>query len=440
MTYRPNYVPKNKRKLNYKVIVPLVVLFALSVYFIGNIFFQSKEPAVKGFAICDMNDYNSRKLIRERQTHYESLGFLPVRDYGVYGESLSLYENAYTYTSVDPMIGRTLTLTNLCDSKQENTFLLSAELDMRILMESLSDGFYEIDVLADLKHYALVSEGIINDSFSTVSKDGKVKQVTVHADASLFDLDDDKVLSKNYVFLEVKTVDATANEFDIIIDPNGGSLLSNGNIDLGSQHNGLVEMDEMYTAAEGIKAILESYGLRVHVARDNTTPKNIYGAEGRISDAYKYNAKYYIQLSFETSGSSMDKGIMSLYSSYASNRFSTNIVKSLTSKTTLQTTPYNDGSNMNGVYQTGKSAGYDYNDLVRETGGKFTGAGYAESYFNGIHDFAKDSRRSMYGITLLYGYMTDSKDFEVWNNEKEAIIKATAEGILAQLNIKLQGE
>ncbi|AMC93059.1 hypothetical protein AOC36_03425 [Erysipelothrix larvae] len=436
MMYRPNYVPKQKKKLNYKVVVPLVVLFALGMYIIVATLIKNETPQETGYAICGLNDYDSRKLLEKRQEEVlKNMETLPMNDYGVYGESLTLYQNAFSFNTADPMIGRTVTLTNLCKPQEQFTFLFGSNLDMRIPLDTLPEGFYDVDVLADLKHYALVSDATLTDTFSTVVRDGLVNNATIHATQDLFDIGEEKVLNKNYVFLEVKSAQPAEEEYDIVLDPAGGSIQYNGTSDPGNTYGEFIERDEMYTAAVEIKSILESHGLRVLIARDNITPVNVFGAGGRIYDAYNFKAKYYIQLQLGTSGSSMDRGMMSLFSNHASNRLSTSIVNSLLRSTSLQTTPYDDGDNINGVFRTSSLSGFDYNDVVRETGGKFTGSGLLDEDFSELQGFAKDFRNGMYGITLLYGYLTDGDDYHVWSTEKDKIIEATAQGILDQLNI-----
>ena len=61
-----------------------------------------------------------------------------------------------------------------------------------------------------------------------------------------------------------------------------------------------------------------------------------------------------------------------------------------------------------------------------------TGAGQLEGY----PTVYNQSKRGMYSIDILYGYMTDHDDLSTWVEDIDQIAKQTAEGILSQLGIK----
>lgn len=437
MSYRPNYVPR-KSRLNYKIVVPLVVLFLLSAYVVYTVFFEKPQEDESGFTICGMNRYETRQFLKERQAVYEEKEKLVFEDYGMYGEALSFYEASYNSKQPDKMLGKTVFLTNLCskDLQGQHTYLMGKELDTRIYIGNLENGIYEIDILEDIEYSRLISNTVVDETFYSVKRDGSIKRVRLVSDKTLFDIETDKVLKEHYAYLIVDTVEDN-NEIDVVIDPQGGSLYDNGSINYGHTYKNMSEFNELYAIALKIKSELEQHGLRVAITRDNQTGINVFGENGRIHNAYKNGAKYYIQLRLETSASQMDRGLLALYSNFSTNRFANNLIKSLTLQTSMQVTPYIDGDNMPGVFQTQLNDGLDYSDIIRETGGKFTGAA-TKTVYDTLMGFAKDERHGMQAVTLLYGYMTNEKDLSVWNTQQEALSKATAEGILNHLRISIK--
>lgn len=437
MSYRPNYVPK-KRRLNYKIVVPLVVLFLLLAYVVHSVFFAKQQEDETGFVMCGMSRYETRQFLKERQAIYEEKGTTTFEDYGMYGESLSFYETIYNSKQPDKMLGKTVFLTNLCskDLQGQHTYLMGKELDTRIYIGNLEDGVYEVDLLEDIEYSRLMSNSVVDETFYSVRRDGFIKRVRLVSDKTLFDVETDKVLKEHYTYLIVDTIEDN-NEVDVVIDPQGGTLYDNGTVNYGHTYKNMNEYNELYTMALKVKSELERHGLRVAITRDNQSGINAFGEGGRIHNAYKSGAKYYVQLRLETSGSQMDRGLLALYSNFSTNRFANNLIKSLTSHTSMQVTPYIDGDNMAGVFQTQFSDGLDYSDIIRETGGKFTGAA-TKNIYDTLMSFAKEERHGMQTVSLLYGYMTNEKDLDVWNSQQDALGKATAEGILNHLRISIK--
>ncbi len=66
MQFKPSYIPKNKRKVNYKIVVPFIVVLALGFYVLLDKFVPDiKED--KTYLICNLNANESNNLIKERK-------------------------------------------------------------------------------------------------------------------------------------------------------------------------------------------------------------------------------------------------------------------------------------------------------------------------------------------------------------------------------------
>lgn len=435
MDYRGNYVPKKHGKLGYRIVVPFLLLLLAGCLMIYTFYKPSQQEVDTSLNVCKMNHRETRSLITrlEKERSEEGTESLVFSDYGQYGETLGFYQNQYKPGTRDPFNGKTVFLNNVC-SDEESTYLMGVDLDSKIPLEFLEDGFYEVELLSGLTRSRLVSEEKIDDTVYTISRNGRSKKIRIFANSALFDFEEHKILNENVLYLEVSS-DDEHEKYDIAIDPSGLTLYNDGVTNYGNQYNGVVEADEMYDVALKLKEKLEAKGLRVLVLRDNETPINVFGEDGRIAKGYEADAKYYIQLNLLYSGYKSDVGATMIYSNFSSNRIATSIMKALNEQTSLKASNYSSGHNIDGVYRTQLVDNLDLMNIIRETGGKFTGAGINED-FKELNGFAKDIRKGMQTVVVEYGYLNDDETFATWKNEKEAIIEATYEGILSGLGIE----
>lgn len=432
MSYKGNYVPRSRRKLNYKTVVPFLLIVALGITALYLTTRKNEEDVVTGFTLCNLTPQQSYDLVAEQA--YSDV--LTIHDYAQYGESLGLYRETYQLGQRDYLDGKTIFLKNLCTGT-ESVYMMNVSLDEKLPIQDLEKGFYIMEVLDGLNRYRLVSDTVMDETFSTISRNGYTQTARLLANSALFDTDHFPQLDHNFVFLDVDSKPTPDDQVDIVLDPYGMYYEWDGSPNPGATYQGLVEADEMYDAAESIKAQLEAYGLKVAIIRGEDEVMNVHGVDGRLQRAYNYEAKYYIQLRFMVSGFETDKGTTLIYSSYASNRLSTYIMKQLVSDTTLVPSTFTSASNIEGVYRSSRiESMYDYNALLRESGGLLTGAGRYNETYQELNAFAKDIRRGMNTVVLEYGYMSDAAAYQTWINEKEAIINATAEGILKSLGMK----
>lgn len=434
------YIPK-KRKVNYKIVVPFVLVLLLALPYLISKFEPAVDPKDQTYTFCGFSTRESDEILEKSQKEASKLETVEVRDYGIYGETLNIYHEKYAPGNIDLFSGNTIFLKNLCQTsvEEKQPFLLSNKLDVGIDIMTLADGLYELEVLSDFKFKRLETESPIDDTFYSAKRGDVIKEIRILSDKDVFNKNrtEDKVL-KNYLYFEVTTTEDN-DDIDVVINPARMTTNDNGTIDYGHYYNDLEEATETYNMAVKIKKELEKHGVRIAILRDNETPSNNYSSNGRLKKAYDMNAKYMINLRFESSGSQMDHGVVALYSNFVSNRFAANVTKKLVDETSLTPSPYSEGSNATGVFETGMVQGLDLNDIIRESGGSLTGAGTLNE-FSELTSFAKDYNRGINTIDLLYGYMTHPNDSKTWIEENDLIAEKTAQGILVQLGLFKSGE
>ncbi|WP_323611272.1 N-acetylmuramoyl-L-alanine amidase [Erysipelothrix enhydrae] len=428
MDFKSKYVPKERKRVNYKIVVPFILLLGLLFYAVYDLYKPTNQETDNHFSICRTDFIQTQELL----SNLEHQPPIDLNDYGIYGQTLGLYNKPYTIHEQDPFDGKTVFLNNLCKN-EESVYMMNVDLDNKIPMEMLEDGFYQIKILEGLKQLSLRTDNKIDDVFYSVSKDGYSKKIRMIADMDLFNDDSKKVMNDNYVFLEVSSVETPKDNIDIVIDPVGLVEDENGNIDYGGQRSDIIESKEMYRTAEGIKTQLEAKGLTVMIARDDSKPKSLNGSDGRLKSAYDVGAKYYIQLRFPNSSYEGDKGTTIMYSNFTSNKLATNIMKNIMNATSLKPSIWSSGRSMDGVYHPEQIEGYDSIDSIREAGGRFTGAGTMDETYRELNQFASKSNKGMQSIVIEYGFMNDDRTFNTWKQEHSKIVDATVSGILAEL-------
>lgn len=427
--YKGSYIPK-ERKTGYKIVVPFLLLMAVVIFMVYQKYNPQEKLEDNAITMCRMSAQKTRNVIKKIKVE-ETTTF---SDYGQYGETLGIYQEPYEIGKKDPFVGKTFYLRNLC-SKDEYSFLMGIDLDAKIPIELLDNGFYEVEILSGLTRQRLVSSEVINHQFTSMIRNDEQKEINFYADKLLFDTEDEQgILDDNYLFIEVKSIESDPEVYDVILDPGAFKIKENGKIDHGYHRKELTESKEMFDLAVGVQKILSDKGLRVKVIRDNIKPINTYGTGGRVENAYNLKAKYYFDFNLYFSFYKPDSGMTILYSNYASNHIANSLMNSLNSKTDLPASNFTSKNNIQGVYKPKTVEGLDNRDIIRETGGRFLGAGQLKDFAQ-LNSFAKDVRNTMQTVSIDYGYINDDFTYDTWVNQKEAIIEATAEGILKGLRI-----
>ena len=240
------YAPKQKRKIRWKLVIPLLLLIALILYAIVTVLLPDTDDE-HGYTICGLNEEESAKLLNKQNAQiYE------IQDYTYYGESLGLYTDTYDTESNDELVGKTLQLHNLCNDKVA-TMTIDADVDLKISLSDLEPGFYEITVIDDLVEKQLVyKETLESEPFTTIRRNKQVKHATLIANKDLLQ---DKGIhwKENYLYLQVESGKPDEDVVDVDLDPYGMNTDFQYVPDEGSSGHGLKEYKETYEAAQIIK-------------------------------------------------------------------------------------------------------------------------------------------------------------------------------------------
>lgn len=422
MTFRGNYVPKRK-KVNYKRVVPFVIVLGICVgiglgYYLKN----NKKEVPSGFTFCNMTDSQSQQKVI--QSNGEAS--INLYDTGFFGDSLSFYERPYSVESPDPMRGKTIFLDNLCSNDPTQVYLLGDGLDAQIPIQNLEPGFYEIRTLEGFDRVRLTSETLLDKTYYSSTLNNERTKVKVIANKNLFNREGLEPLDKQYVYLEVIKVQSEDDAVDIVIDPNGLYDDGTGYITPGIVVGEMRESDIMYNLAQEIVTKLNYLGYRASLSRTDTLPINTHGENGRIHEAYLKEASYYIQLKmlFDTRPST--SGATVIYSNFSSNRFAKTLRDAL-SKTPLPL--YDFGVGETGIAKTGLYNDLDFNAVIRETGGKYTGAGVVNETYAALNQFAIGSERGMQSLVVEVGYLSNPETQTILKEKSSEIVDAFVEAI-----------
>lgn len=423
------YAPKQKRKIRWKLVIPLLLLIALILYAIITVLLPDTDDE-QGYTICGLNEEKSAQLLNKQNAQiYE------IQDYTYYGESLGLYTDTYDTESNDELVGKTLQLHNLCNDKVA-TMTIDADVDLKISLSDLEPGFYEITVIDDLVEKQLVyKETLESEPFTTIRRNKQVKHATLIANKDLLK---DKGIhwKENYLYLQVESGKPDEDVVDVYLDPYGMNTDFQYVPDEGSSGHGLKEYKETYEAAQIIKKQLESYGLKVEISRADVdeTAAPAYGEDGRFAQAYESGARYYISLRMNQSEMNLG-GVEIWHSAHASSVLGRQIMYGLEKNLGMKASTYvnPDGSGVGPSYVDKQY--FDNNIYLRETGGRATFAAMYSELSREENASFKDAN-GMHALEIDFGYVTNSEDAAFWKAHKEEIAKQVADSFAEARGLK----
>lgn len=429
------YEPRQKSKFkDWKFLIPVFAIILIVMYLVIGFLLPSKDEVNK-FTVCGLN---GEETVKKLSKTYDDV--LMVKDYFYYGESLNLYEDMYGPEIKDTLSGKTVELKNICNNKTIS-MTIENKVDQKIILDDIEPGFYEVYIVENLVSKRVAFDKPLKENtFTTAQRNGKVNRISLIADKNLLK-DDQKSFDYNYLFLQVRSEKASADEVDVMIDPYGMNTDYDWMPDEGIKANGLIENDELFEAAEILKKELEDkYGLRVGITKEfKDEIGRAYGDDGRIAKGYKQNAKYYIFLKFDNDVNKDMHGILVSHSHYVSNLLARNIAYGLEKELnmTLSAQYFGDTPGIsNGLLLKGKDGKliYDDNLYLRESGGRATFAAKFSDKSEEQNASFKDLN-GMNGIEINLGYLTNKNDANFWKENKEKIMKqialSFAEGINA---------
>ena len=432
------YEPRHRQyRIKWKVALPLLLLVVLVVY-AGVSVFQKKEDDKVKYSICGFTPEKTASLLNKKNADVYTIS-----DYVYYGESLGLFEEAYSPLHSNALSGKSLILHNICDDS-ETTIALENTADQKIQLGTIAPGFYDITVIDNLVKKKLVYADVLQENqFETAVRDNLVKNVSIIANKNLLE-DQGITLDHNYVYLNIEEQEPTDDQIDVLLDPYGMNIDLTTVPDEGASGNGLSENEEMYAAAELLKKELESYGLRVAISKNSQDEIiSSYGENGRYAKGYEQHAKYYISLRFSSSATDSNaSGLEIAHSSYSSPNLARNVMYYMQKDNYISPSKlYYDDYNWPGVTSTNLIKGlldnqqiYDLNMQLRETGGRATLAGkFSETSQKENGVFANSD--GMQGIELYFAYITNTTDASTWKNNRENIVKSLASAFVKSTKI-----
>ncbi|MCI9523980.1 MAG: hypothetical protein HFF01_02875 [Erysipelotrichaceae bacterium] len=430
MAYVPPKDTGKKKKIRYVLAVLFLCVLSIGVYFIIQSLTGEKKSEI---SICGFNKHQSEQLLKESYTEtYE------VSDYLFYGESLNLFQNPHDLEKMDPISRKTVELINLC-SDETFTYTMESYVDRKIDVGELPSGLYSI-YLNDqvVKKRLTYQEAIRSEPFYSVARNGKQKVITLIADKQL----SEETLKDNTLFIKIEDVEIQEESVDVFLDPYGPRLVNGFAQPVGSA-NGMNEAEEMQKAAEKIKAYLESYGLRVAIAKEEALePLSYYGFDGIMDRAYQSGAKYYIELGMNASSQSTVRGFEIYHSDQASGSLSNSIGYALSKNTPLQASnAYTWKSHSEGVAScpligsAGKEI-YDSFPAIRESGGRATGAAQMNADAKTNASFVAEGNTGMYAISVNFIYLSNADDVALWKQKQDDILKQFSEAFVKAIHGK----
>ena len=431
-----SYVPKKKLKVKWKVAVPFFTLILLVVYLVFNLLISPDKGNDNGYTICGFTPSKTASFINKTfENQYE------ISDYFYYGETLNLLKQPYDVLTADEMVGKTLKLVDICTGK-ELMFSLENKADHQLNLAEVENGFYEVYLVYNLSDQRIVMKEPLKDVFHTVTRNNASKKVELIAHKGILN-DEETLLDQNYMFINVTSDTVQHDSVDIMLDPAGGNDDYGMGVDWGYDANGLNENDEMYAAALALKEKLEGYGFTVGITKDSIKQEiNTYGLNGRLYKAYEKNAKYYINLQFNSSSYNYLNGMEVYYSNYASSTLANQLLFDMKKNIDLDgSSLYTSGTSVDGVVPPVLAEGDDgravYDSIlqIREAGGVATQAGMISERSRTENSFATANKHGMQAVVIKYLYISNDEDAEFWKTNFDKIISETANSIASYLKV-----
>ncbi len=315
--------------------------------------------------------------------------------------------------------------------KSENNYAVFAKLSGTDEKGKYTEKLYSLKNISDVKE----------NEYYTLTKNGKNNKVDI-------------VFNENVKSLELKSreCELPENVYDIVIDS------GHGGTDTGAQYLGYNEKDFTLDYAITLKKKLEEYGYKVKLTRDTDVRTPSYGANSRSEIPFETKAKLLLSIHFNSSNYDENVGGVEIYSpNHANLTFAKSLADNIVD---FVETGYSINSYMkkaDGVYvrtftqqeiddfrKEAQDLGYDFYEsittdtnylfMIRETGGKITGA-YTDGRDSvGSYNHYLNSNISAEGYLLELGFINSTQEIERFKNKKNEYIEAICKSILDNYN------
>lgn len=424
-----------RRKVSLRFWILLCAL--CGIFAVGLFVWQSQPDEIDRLSLTYLDSLKGKDLAASPQSSYENV--LNIEDYTVYGETLNLYAAPYSFEERDALYGRNAMVRNL-ETAQEYSFTFGGGADSGIDLGVLDPGVYEVYVYDDTytPQRAYMEKPFSENVLTAMRRNKRVNTIRMDADSE-FLLRFGIPADRNYLYLTVTSSLPRVKVNDVVIDPSGlvSYLYGNGS-EYGYASSVIDEAAASYDLALQIQMYLENAGLRVQLTRTADAPENYYGENGRIGIGYTSQAKVFLGLSMVEGeedrpfvlSSPFTVGSLGNAMAYAmkENGVETEKVSALPR--------LNEGSGYDTLMADEKyqQTPWSLYPQLRETGGRTTFAGM---YSGAVSNEMFQENNGMYAVLLCYASTDSVSSQEYFLQNREAIARSVAQGILDYFHIPL---
>ena len=413
--------------------------------------------------MLDIKDENER--LKQIYTNIEKDIYANIDEYYIYGTHLNFNGHILKEEMPNFVVQKARLLIRdkngvnkelqavLNDDNDKYRFTLSSNINEGVNLEELIDEEYYVLFLklsgTDIKGkyvekmYSLknLSDNTRNEYY-TLTKNGKNNKIDI-----LFDEEGKSLQIKS------KEINLPENVYDIVIDA------GHGGEDTGAQYLEYNEKDFTLDYAFALKEKLEKEGYKVKLTRDTDVRTPSYGENSRSEIPFETKAKLVLSIHLNSSDYDENNGGVEIY---CPNHADLNFAKELADNiVSIVGTGYSINSYkrvLDGVYvrtfnqeeiesfrNEAELDGYklyesittdtNYLFMIRETGGKITGA-YMDgrNQYGSLNHYYK-SNISAEGYLLELGFINSSKEIERFKTKKEKYIDAICKSIKEKYSI-----
>lgn len=425
--------PKRKVRISQRAWILLIVVVSV-IALICVWLFRPQPSMSEKLSLTTLDKLTLSDLADPPRASFENK--TQVQDYTLYGTSLVFYDQDYEPLESDGYFGRNVMLRNIKTGEEiSETFTGGA--DGGINLQTIPEGVYEI-YLADGYTYkrAFMSDFYRSSPFITYRDDKQVKSVELAASnvfLEKFGIETDE----NYLFLTVTESLPHADVYDVVIDPSGYLIASNGQEMPWYTGDDFDEAQKSWEFAQKIAAYLESAGLKVMISRNETQASSYAGAYSRTEAAYDSQAKLFLSLTMVDDPASRPFFISSPFTNgKLGNELSSTLREDgIELYTPVSVSQLNDGNSYDqlAVDEEGSLLPYSLQPALRETGGRVTSAGgYTGWGANAIYGQAA----GMESVIFCYASSENADSRSYFLEHEDAMARDLAQGILNSTGIQ----
>ncbi len=394
----------------------LCLLALIGIGILGGLEFQNQLDLLTRRSSTYLDSISITDLAYKPQESYEQS--IEVGDMTVYGNTLVFYGQPYDPFVHDDFYGRTAQLRNIETDLVINT-TFTGGIDSGFDLQSLPQGVYEV-YLSDgyTPKRAYFSQAVAPVQLFTIRENNQIKSIQLSASTNYlgkFNIFTDKP----YLYISVTQQDPIAHYVDIILDPSGTLLDSEDPLD---QQEG----QWSWELATQVKAYLENAGLSVEFSQDPMANLGYLGSPSRLEQGYQNQAKLFLSLAM----SYQEYTYPYCLSSPLSNGLFGNAIAQSFKQEGLVLENVSSDSQLN--IGNGYDNFFGYSSfstlpMLRETGGKATGAGLLDGW---EENEAYSNANGMNAVMFYYASALNEASQQYYLEHRDLMAKGIAQGIL----------